>query len=132
MDNMYREHILDHAMNMRNKGLLDHPDIDHEEHNRTCGDHLHLTLRLDENKRIVAVGWEGEGCAISQAAASMLGEEIIGKTIDEVQDITRDDILEMIGFPLTINRMKCALLSLKTLIVGTQGEAHWQKIEDDE
>lgn len=132
MDNMYREHILDHAAHMRNKGLLDPADIDHEEHNRTCGDWLRLTLRVDENNRITAVGWDGAGCAISQASASMLGEEIIGKTLEEVQHITRDDILDMIGFSLTINRMKCALLSLKTLIVGTQGEALWQRIEDDE
>lgn len=132
MDNMYREHILDHAAHMRNKGLLDPADIDHEEHNRTCGDWLRLTLRVDENNRITAVGWDGAGCAISQASASMLGEEIIGKTLEEVQHITRDDILDMIGFSLTINRMKCALLSLKTLIVGTQGEALWQRIEDEE
>lgn len=129
---MYREHILDHGMNMRNKGLLDPCDIDHEEHNRTCGDRLRLTLRLDENGVITAVGWDGEGCAISQAAASMLGEEILGKPLSQAVQTTRDDILEMIGIPLTINRMKCALLSLKTLIVGTQGVVQWQKIEDDE
>ncbi|HRL10685.1 MAG TPA: iron-sulfur cluster assembly scaffold protein [Aggregatilineales bacterium] len=132
MDDMYREHILDHAMHMRYRGLLDPADIDHEELNHSCGDRLRLTLRIDANRRITAVGWDGDGCAISQATASMLGEEILGKTLEEVQNITRDDILEMVGIPLTINRLKCALLSLKTLIVGTQGMAYWQHLEDED
>lgn len=132
MDDMYREHILDHAMNMRNKGILNPADYDHEELNHTCGDRLRLTLRVDETGHIVAVGWDGDGCAISQATASMLGEEIIGKTVEEVQNITRDDILELVGIPLTVNRMKCALLSLKTLIVGTSGKSQWEHIEDED
>src|SRR5690554_2764763 len=121
MYDMYREIILDHAQNPRHPGVLDPADVDHEEHNPLCGDRLRLTMRLDENKRIVDLAWEGEGCAISQATASMLGEEIIGKTLDEVRHITKDDIFELVGIPLTINRVKCALLSLKTLIIGTYG-----------
>jgi nitrogen fixation NifU-like protein len=95
-----------------------------------CGDRLRLTLKLDENKRIVDVAWDGEGCAISQASASMLGDEIIGKTLDEIRSITKDDIFELVGIPLTINRVKCALLSLKTLIIGTSGLTEWQAVED--
>ena len=76
------------------------------------------------------IAWDAEGCAISQASASMLSEEIIGKTLDEIRTISKDDIFELVGIPLTINRVKCALLSLKTLIIGTSGLTEWQTIED--
>jgi nitrogen fixation NifU-like protein len=127
---MYREIILDHAQHPRHPGVLDAADVDHEEHNPLCGDRLRLTLKLDENKKIVDVAWDGEGCAISQAAASMLSEEILGKTLDEIRHLTKDDILELVGIPLTINRVKCALLPLKTLIIGTSGLTEWQTVED--
>lgn len=132
MYDMYRENILDHAQNPRYPGILNPADIDHEEHNPLCGDRLHLTLRLDENNRVKAIAWDGEGCAISQATASMLAEEIIGKTVDEVRQLKRDDVLELIGFPLTINRMKCALLSLKTLMIGLYGLKEWEKHDEEE
>lgn len=130
----YREIILDHAKNRRNWGLLDPNDLDHAEENPLCGDHLHLTLRLDAHNVITEVGWEGDGCAISQASASMLGEELIGKTLDEARQIDKQVVLDMIGIPLTINRVKCALLSLKTLVIGAygveHGALHWERIED--
>lgn len=132
MYDMYRELILDHARNQRNWGLLQPADIDHEENNPLCGDHLHLTVRLDENKVIKAVGWEGRGCAISQASASMLGEQLIGMKLEEALKLDKHFILEMIGIPLTINRIKCATLSLKTLIVGAYGQENWEKIEDED
>lgn len=132
MDSMYREIILDHARNPRHPGILKPADVDHEERNPLCGDRLRLTLRLDENQRITDIAWDGEGCAISQATASMLSEEILGKTLAEVHHLTKDDIFELVGIPLTINRVKCALLSLKALIVGTQGLSEWQAIEDKE
>jgi nitrogen fixation protein NifU and related proteins len=132
MYEMYRENILDHAKNQRNRGILDPADVDHEEHNPLCGDRLRLTLQIDENDVITAVGWDGEGCAISQASASMLGEEILGKTLAEVEKIGRDDIYEMLGIPISMNRVKCALLSLKVLKIGTYGLAHWQATEDEE
>lgn len=132
MSDMYREIILDHAKNPRSRGLLDPADIDFEGHNPLCGDRLHLTLRVDENDRITEVGWEGEGCAISQASMSMLSEEIVGQTLDEVKGISKEHILEMLGIPLSMNRIKCALLSLKVLKVGAYGLAEWQKQEDEE
>lgn len=132
MDDMYRENILDHSKNMRNKGALDPADIDFEATNPLCGDRLRLTLRVDENHHITAVGWEGEGCAISQASASMLGEEILGKTLEEARQITKEDIFDMIGIPLSMNRVKCALLSLKALKVGAYGLAEWIKDEDED
>jgi nitrogen fixation NifU-like protein len=132
MYEMYREDILDHAKNQRNRGILDPADVDHEEFNPLCGDRLRLTLQIDENDVITGVGWDGEGCAISQASASMLGEEILGKTLAEVEKIGREDIFEMLGIPISMNRVKCALLSLKVLKIGTYGLSHWQAVEDEE
>jgi nitrogen fixation protein NifU and related proteins len=129
-DEYYRELILDHARNRRNWGLLSPADFDHAESNPLCGDHLHLTLRLDENRKIIHVGWEGSGCAISQAAASMLGESLVGRSLDDAQKMTRDEILELVGLNLTPNRMKCALLPLKVLIVGAEGLRKWEDLED--
>lgn len=128
----YRDMILDAARNRRNWTLLDAPDVSHEESNPLCGDHLHLTLKLDTDGVIQAVGWDGHGCAISQASASMLGERLVGMSLADAQRLTRDDILDMIGLPLLPNRQKCALLSLKTLILGTADRAAWERIEDGE
>ena len=118
MYDFYRENILDHGQHMRNKGLLDPAAMDVEANNPLCGDRLRLTLRLDDEGRVTEVGWDGEGCAISQASASMLGEELIGKTLDEVKAISKDDVFELIGIPLSMNRVKCGLLSLKVLTIG--------------
>jgi nitrogen fixation protein NifU and related proteins len=132
MDDMYRENILDHAKNPRHHGVLNPADIDFEGENPLCGDHLHLTMRVDESNHITEIGWEGDGCAISQASASMLGESIIGKTLEEVRTITKEDIFEMLGIPLSANRVKCALLSLKVLKVGAYGLADWQNTENED
>jgi nitrogen fixation NifU-like protein len=131
MHDMYREIILDHAKHPRHPGVLDPADIEHEDHNPLCGDRLHMTLRVDANQVITDVAWEGEGCAISQATASMLGDEIIGKTLDEVKQLSKEDIFDLVGIPLTMNRMKCALLSLKVLHVGIAGREHWEQVEDE-
>jgi nitrogen fixation NifU-like protein len=129
---MYRENILDHAQNPRFPGVLEPADIDHEEHNPLCGDRLRLTLRLDENKRIIGLAWDGEGCAISQASASLLGEQILGKTLDEIRALSKEDIFELLGIPLSPNRMKCALLSLQVLKVGAYGKGDWQRTQDED
>ncbi len=131
MDAMYRENILDHGMNPRNKGVIHPATLDLEMRNPLCGDRLRLTLRVNEDNVITALGWDGEGCAISQAAASMLGEHILGMTVEDVKHITKEDIFEMLGIPLSANRVKCALLGLKTLHVGLYGLEFWQS-EDEE
>ena len=131
MEDMYREIILDHARNGRNWGLVDNPDFDHEEHNPLCGDRLHLTLKVEDGI-IKTVGWDGDGCAISQASASMFGEQIIGMPLDDAMNLDKQVVLDNIGLDLTINRVKCATLSLKTLIVGTLGARKWEAIEDEE
>ncbi|HRE47958.1 MAG TPA: iron-sulfur cluster assembly scaffold protein [Aggregatilineales bacterium] len=125
---MYHEVILDHYHDPRNWGVLEPADIDHEEKNPLCGDRLRLTLRVTDGV-IAAVGWSGEGCAISRAAASMLGELLPGKTLAEVQQISKEDVLEMVGIPLGPVRLKCALLSLKTLKIGAYGLAGWHADE---
>ncbi|MBL8134335.1 MAG: SUF system NifU family Fe-S cluster assembly protein [Anaerolineae bacterium] len=131
MDDMYRELILDHAKNPRNHGVLEPCDVEYEAHNPLCGDRLHLTLRVDPTGRITAIGWEGDGCAISQASASMLGEEILGKTVDEIRTMSKDTLLEMLGIPLSPNRLKCALLSLEVLKIGLYGREAWRETEDE-
>lgn len=134
MYDMYRENILEHGMNPRNRGILEPADVDFEATNPLCGDRLRLTLRLDADKRVTAIGWDGEGCAISQAAASMLGEEIMGKTLDEIQKLGKQDVFDMLGIPLSMNRVKCALLSLKVLTVSLYGLGEWhqREAEDEE
>ncbi len=131
MDDLYREIILDHYQNPRKKGKLEPADIDYAEDNPVCGDHIHLTVQLDENNVVKAVGWEGEGCAISQASASMLYETLVGKSLDEIRTIGKDDVLEMLGIPLSPVRLKCALLSLKVLKAGAYGLTAWPGEEED-
>ncbi len=132
MYDMYRENILDHGKNPRNRGVLDPADIDFEGHNPLCGDRLRLTMRLDEEGRIAELAWDGEGCAISQASASMLGEMILGMTLDEVKQIDKQVIFDMLGIPLSMSRVKCALLSLKVLKAGAYGLDKLALEEDDE
>ncbi len=121
MDDMYREVILDHYKNPRNFGTLDPADISYEDDNPLCGDKIRIDLRLDENNRIKEVAFSGHGCAISQASASMLTEEILGKTLDEVKQFGKEQILELLGIELGPVRLKCALLSLKVLKAGAYG-----------
>ncbi|MEK9165035.1 MAG: Fe-S cluster assembly sulfur transfer protein SufU [Chloroflexota bacterium] len=121
MDDMYREVILDHYKHPRNFGTLDPADISYEDDNPLCGDKIRIDLRLDENNRIKEVAFSGHGCAISQASASMLPEEILGKTLDEVKQFGKEQILELLGIELGPVRLKCALLSLKVLKAGAYG-----------
>jgi nitrogen fixation NifU-like protein len=132
MDDFYREMIIDHGQNMRNKGVLNPADIDCEDDNPLCGDRLRLTVQLDDENRVKAIGWDGEGCIISQASASMLGEEMIGKTLDELKQFDKQTILDLLGIPLTPVRLKCALLSLKVLKAGAYGLHGWTGDEDDD
>lgn len=131
MDDLYREMILDHYRDPRNKGRLDPADISYEDDNPLCGDEIHLYLRLDGENRVTEVAWEGDGCAISMASASMLSEEIKGKTLDELRHLGKDHILEMLGIELGPVRLKCALLSLKVLKAGAYGLTSWPGEEED-
>ncbi|MBI5081750.1 MAG: SUF system NifU family Fe-S cluster assembly protein [Chloroflexi bacterium] len=121
MDDMYREVILDHYKNPRNKGTLDPADFSFEDDNPLCGDRIRIDVRVGEDNKVKEVAFSGQGCAISQASASMLTEHIIGKSLDEVKQLSKDDILELLGIELGPVRLKCALLSLKVLKAGVYG-----------
>ena len=116
-DQLYREVILDHYKNPRSHGLLDEPDAQAEGQNPLCGDEVTVTLRFDGDT-ISEVGFEGRGCAISQAATSMLTELVEGRTADEVARMPKEQLLEEIGIPLTPVRLKCALLGLGVMKVA--------------
>jgi nitrogen fixation NifU-like protein len=131
MDDMYREVILDHYKNPRNKGTLDPNDFTYEDENPLCGDKLRIDVRLDEQQRVKEVAFSGRGCAISQASASMLTEAIVGKTLDEVKQLGKDDILDLLGIELGPVRLKCALLSLKVLKAGAYGLAGQKYADED-
>lgn len=118
---IYREQIIDLYEHPLNYGELDKPDFTYEEDNPLCGDVIRIDVRLDEDKRVVEVAWHGDGCAISQAAASLLTEEIKGMTLDEVKAFKNETLLELVGVPLSMARVKCALLSLKVLKAGAYG-----------
>lgn len=130
LDDFYRQNILDHYQNPRNFGTLDHPDISAEDSNPLCGDKIRMDLIVKDG-RVEDVRFTGVGCSISRAAASMLTEEIKGKTLEEVKRLSRDDVLELLGIELGPVRLKCALLALKTLKVGVYGVGGWSG-EDDE
>lgn len=124
MDDLYRENIIDHFRHPRHKGHLDAPDVHFHDVNPFCGDEITIELKLDGDRVQEAV-FDGKGCAISQASASMLIDEIQGKTLDEVKALDKDDILEMLGIPIGPVRLKCALLSLKVLKAGVWGVEEW-------
>ena len=128
--NIYQEELLDHYENPSNYGELPNPDISHEEDNPLCGDRIRIDL-IVEDDTIKEVRFSGHGCTISQAAASMLTEEIEGKPLAEVKQISKDDILDMIGIPLGPVRLKCALLALKVLKAGVYGIHTWPGEEDE-
>jgi len=117
----YREQIIDLYENPLNFGELETADFSYEEDNPLCGDVVRIDVKLDENGRVAQVAWSGDGCAISQASASLLTEEIKGKTLAEVKEFSKEKVLELIGIPLSMARVKCALLSLKVLKAGAYG-----------
>ena len=118
---IYREQIIDLYENPLNFGKLDPADFSYEEDNPLCGDVIRIDVRLDANGRIEEVAWSGDGCAISQASASLLTEEIKCKTLAEVKGFPKEELLDLIGVPLSMARIKCALLSLKVLKAGAYG-----------
>lgn len=121
MQDIYREHILDHYENPRHHGVIADADISHEESNPLCGDRIRIDVKLDsagDAWRIADAAFIGDGCIISQAAASMLLEDVVGKPIDDVEQIEPQHVLDLLGVPLTAARVKCALLGLKVLKTG--------------
>ena len=130
MEDFYRENILDHYRNPRNKGQLETPTHTHEEDNPLCGDVIRIDLHVNDQDVIDEVRFDGHGCAISQASASMLTEMIEGKTLQEAKELSKEDILEALGIEIGPVRLKCALLSLKVLKAGVYELPEW--IDEDE
>ena len=121
MDDLYREIIIEHYKNPGYRGHLDPHDIEFEDNNPLCGDHIEITLRTDEHGNVADARFDGHGCAISQASADLLMESIIGKPLEEIKKLNRQDILDLLGIDLGPVRLKCALLSLKVLKAGVYG-----------
>ncbi len=121
MDDLYREVIIEHYKNPSYRGTLDPHDFSFQDSNPLCGDHIQIDLRVDENNKVSDARFQGHGCAISQASADLLLESIIGKSIEDVKQLGKQDILDMLGIDLGPVRLKCALLSLKVLKAGVYG-----------
>jgi len=121
MDDLYRELIIDRYKNPQYRGSLNPHDIAFEDDNPLCGDHIRVELRVDKNGVIQDAAFDGHGCAISQASADLLMESVVGKSVDDVRAMTKDDLLSMLGLELGPVRLKCALLSLKVLKAGVYG-----------
>lgn len=121
MEDLYRELIIDRYKNPHYRGSLEPNDITFEDDNPLCGDHIRIDLRVDADEHVLEAAFSGQGCAISQASADLLVESVIGKTLDEVRALSKEDVLELLGIELGPVRLKCALLSLKVLKAGAYG-----------
>ena len=121
MDNIYREIIIEHYKNPYHKGKLESSDYSFEDENPLCGDHISIELKVNGNGEVIDAKFDGHGCAISISSADLLVGEIIGKKIEDIKKIGKQDILNLLGIELSPVRLKCALLSLKVLKAAVYG-----------
>ena len=113
-NNWYHEKLMDHYRHPRHCGLVEQPDFSSQSLNPSCGDSVQFAGKL-QGTTVAKVGFEGKGCVISQASASMLAEHVVGKTVDDVLKVSTQDMLGLVGLELGPNRMRCALLALEAL-----------------
>lgn len=123
-DDLYRDYILEHYKHPRNFGELDPRDREAMEHNPLCGDELGVHIRVRDG-RIEDLRFHGQGCAISQAAASIASEELKGMPVDEAASLEADWVMDLLGIPVSATRRKCALLHLKAVRGALTGDASW-------
>lgn len=116
---MYQEELMDHYQRPRHRGRLEHPDFDTGQYNPSCGDAISMQGIIKDN-RLERIAFEGKGCVISQASASLLCEYMLNKPIDDILALTTADMIKLVKIPLGPIRLKCALLALHALQEGIQ------------